>query len=211
MNNSKVVIIDYGSGNLRSVFNALESVKNSDQQILISSNSSNLKDASHIILPGVGAFKDCMKGLLSCPNMIEEIKLQIQKGKKFLGICVGMQLLADVGFEDGETAGLGLIKGKVKRLNNDQGELKIPHIGWNNLNILRSHSILEGIKENDHAYFVHSYYFELEDTNNALAQSSYGSNKINAVIAKNNIIATQFHPEKSAEAGLKLLKNFINL
>lgn len=210
MKKSKVVIIDYGSGNLKSVFNALDSIKNENQQILISSNSSDLQDATHIILPGVGAFEDCMNGLLSCPSMVQEIKLQIKNGKPFLGICVGMQLLADIGYEDGKTVGLGLIPGEVKKMESDNGQLKIPHIGWNNLNILSSHPILSEIKDGDHVYFVHSYYFKTKNQSDVVAQVAYGSNKINAIIAKDNIVATQFHPEKSAVAGLKLLKNFIN-
>ncbi len=208
--NSKIVIIDYGSGNLSSVLNAVESVKNQDSEVLISSNPEDLKSATHIILPGVGAFADCMSGLKSIPQMIETLKNQILIAKKpFLGICVGMQLLADKGYEYGEHVGLGLIKGKVVALDDQNGQLKIPHMGWNDLQIKSNHPILEGLKTGDHAYFVHSYHFICEDENNILAQVEYGQ-KINAIIARENIIATQFHPEKSAETGLKLLKNFIS-
>lgn len=210
MKNSKIVIIDYNSGNLRSVFNAIYSIKEPSQEVLISNNPQDLKNATHIILPGVGAFQDCIHGLSQVNGMIDEIKNQIKNNKPFLGICVGMQLLADFGFENGKTAGLGLIKGVVKKINNDNGSLKIPHIGWNNLEILQTHPLLSNIENGEHTYFVHSYLFECENQNNITAQVSYGSNKINAVLIQNNIFATQFHPEKSAKAGLQLLKNFIN-
>lgn len=210
MKPSKVVIIDYGSGNLRSVFNAISSIKTPLQEVLISNNPQDLKTATHIILPGVGAFKDCMDGLLKIPQMVEEIKTQIQNQKPFLGICVGMQLLSDFGYEDGKCQGLGIISGEVKRINDD-GNIKIPHIGWNNLEIVKNHPILSKIQNDDHVYFVHSYLFEVNDISNVLATSSYGNNKINAILAKDNIFATQFHPEKSAKSGLQFLENFINL
>lgn len=209
MTKSKIIIIDYNSGNLRSVFNAISSVKEESHEVLISNNPKDLESATHIILPGVGAFKDCKEGLSALPGMIDEIKKQIENKKPFLGICVGMQLLADIGLENGETKGLELISGQVKKMSNDDGNLKVPHIGWNNLEIKSRHKILEGINEGDHVYFVHSYLFDIGDENNVIAKVTYGSNKINAIIAKNNIVATQFHPEKSAKAGLQLLKNFI--
>ena len=178
MEKSKIVIIDYNSGNIRSVFNALSSIKNANQEVLISQNPQDLKDATHIILPGVGAYKDCMDGLSSVSGMIDEMKIQIRNKKPFLGICVGMQLLSDFGYEDGKCAGLGLISGEVKKINSDSGALKIPHIGWNELEIVKNHKILEGIKEGDHFYFVHSYLFEVENSQNVIARVSYGSNKI---------------------------------
>ena len=209
MEKSKIVIINYNSGNIRSVFNAISSIKTPNQEVLISQNPKDLKDATHIILPGVGAYKDCMRGLLEVAGMVEEIKIQIKNKKPFLGICVGMQLLSDFGYEDGKSAGLGLILGEVKKINSENGSLKIPHIGWNELEIVKNHEILNGIKAGDHVYFVHSYLFETKDSKNVIAQVSYGVNKINAIIAKDNIIATQFHPEKSADAGVRFLKNFI--
>ena len=207
---TRIVIIDYNSGNLRSVFNAISSIKEKNQTVLISSNPQDLKTATHIILPGVGAFKDCAKGLKEVDGMVEEIKAQIKNKKPFLGICVGMQLLADIGYEHGKEEGLALISGEVKKISDDDGKLKIPQIGWNNLEILSNHKILENIEAEDHVYFVNSYMFEVKNKENILAQVSYGKNKINAILVKDNIIATQFHPEKSAKAGLQLLKNFIS-
>lgn len=212
MSITKIVIIDYLSGNLRSVFNAITLIKEDNHEVLISSNPEDLRSATHIILPGVGSFKDCMSGLSSINGMVDEIKIQIQNNKPFLGICVGMQLLANIGHENGETKGLSLISGEVKKISNDNSSIKVPHIGWNNLEIISNHKILEGLNEGDHVYFVHSYSLHQPiDDNNTLAQVSYGSNKICSIIAKDNVIATQFHPEKSAKPGLQLLKNFINL
>jgi glutamine amidotransferase len=207
--NSNIVIIDYGSGNLRSVANALELVKTPKQQVLISAHVADLKSASHIILPGVGAFGDCMEALRAIPGMIAEINQQVKMNHKpFLGICVGMQLLADIGFEYGQHQGLGLIPGQVTKLTS-KPNLKIPHIGWNNLHFHSQHPILQDIDEDEHAYFVHSYHF-ITDPKYVVASCNYGQ-EIVAIIAKNNIIATQFHPEKSAAMGLQLLKNFIEL
>jgi glutamine amidotransferase len=207
--NSTILIIDYGSGNLRSVANALEQVKNSKQNILISGNPRDLTSASHIILPGVGAFGDCISNLKSIPGMVAEIKNQINSKKPFLGICLGMQLLADIGYEYGEHQGLSLIAGKVLKIEAKDANLKIPHMGWNNLEFKKSHPILKGIENGEHAYFVHSYHFICDDKNDVIATVNYDGN-LTAVIAKDNILATQFHPEKSGELGLKLLKNFIS-
>jgi glutamine amidotransferase len=211
MINSKVVIIDYGSGNLRSVFNALQLVKKLNQEIIISDNPKDLEDATHIILPGVGAFGDCILGLKAIPQMFEILQEQVLKKKKpFLGICVGMQLLADVGYEHGENKGLGFIKGKVVKIDDKNGVLKIPHMGWNDLIVQpNNHPVLQGIKTGDHVYFVHSYHFIADDENEVLAKVNYGD-EITAIVIQKNIIATQFHPEKSAETGLLLLKNFLS-
>ena len=206
---SSIVIIDYNSGNIGSVFNAIASIKNSDQEVIISNKPEDLKTATHIILPGVGAFADCKAGLLAIDGMVEEIKKQIKNNKPFLGICVGMQLLADIGYEEKEVEGLGLISGQVKKLN-CQGGLKIPHIGWNELDIVKNHDIVSEVSDKDHVYFVHSYYFDVANKENIVATASYGTNIMSAIIAKDNIVAMQFHPEKSAKAGLQILKNFIN-
>lgn len=211
MKNSKIVIINYNSGNLKSVFNAISSIKDDNQEVLISQNPEDLKTATHIILPGVGAYKDCMNGLKSVTGMVDEIKNQIKNKKPFLGICVGMQLLSDFGYENGKSAGLGLISGEVIKMDDENKTLKIPHIGWNELEKTHNHHILDGINSKDHVYFVHSYFFQTKSDENVIATASYGKNKITAIIAKDNIVATQFHPEKSSDAGLKLLKNFINL
>jgi imidazole glycerol-phosphate synthase subunit HisH len=207
---SKIVIIDYNSGNIRSVFNALTSIKQDSQHVIISNKISDIKEASHLILPGVGSFADCMQGLSAVNGLIAEIKNHIKKGKSFLGICVGMQLLAEFGYEDGKNQGLNFIPGEVIKIDSNNNSLKIPHIGWNDLEIKSDHKILSGIEQGDHFYFVHSYHFQTRSQENIIAQVSYGKNKIAAIIAQDNIIATQFHPEKSADNGLKLLQNFIN-
>ncbi|MFT6077531.1 MAG: glutamine amidotransferase [Myxococcota bacterium] len=210
MNKSKIVVIDYGSGNLQSVANALELIANSDTEIIISDNPAELKSATHIILPGVGAFGNCISSLKEIDGMIEELKVQVLENRKpFLGICVGMQLLADFGFEYGKNSGLGFVAGNVVEIDSQNESLKIPHIGWNNISIHKPHPILEGIKDGEHFYFVHSFYFESDDQNDVIATVEYGS-KLTAIIAKDNIVATQFHPEKSSNFGLKLLNNFIN-
>ena len=207
---SKVVIIDYGSGNLQSVFNALELVKNSSHLIQISSNPADLISATCIILPGVGAFGDCISSLKAIDGMVEELQTQVLKNKKpFLGICVGMQLLADFGFEYGKHSGLGFVAGDVVEVNNQNNTLKVPHIGWNNISIKKPHPVLNGIKDGEHFYFVHSFYFIPKNQNEIIATVNYGSD-LTAIISKDNIIATQFHPEKSSDAGLQLLKNFIS-
>jgi glutamine amidotransferase len=207
---SKIVIIDYGSGNLQSVYNALELVKTPSHSITISNNPNDLKSATHIILPGVGAFGDCISSLKEIDGMVEELQIQVLKNKKpFLGICVGMQLLADFGFEYGKHSGLGFIEGNVVEIDNCNNTLKVPHIGWNNILIKKTHPILDGIKDEEHFYFVHSFHFVAKDQNDVLATVDYGS-PLTAILAQDNIIATQFHPEKSSDAGLKLLKNFIS-
>jgi glutamine amidotransferase len=208
---SKIVIIDYGSGNLQSVLNAIELIKNPDQEVLISSNPHDLKSATHIILPGVGAFGDCISSLRNIPEMIQILNDQVlNKKKPFLGICVGMQLLANKGFEYGEYEGLEFISGKVIVLDDKNNTLKIPHMGWNDLQIKsNNHPVLKDLQTGDHLYFVHSYHFVCDNEKDVLATATYGQ-RITAIISKDNIIATQFHPEKSSEIGLKFLKNFIN-
>ncbi len=205
----KVVIIDYGSGNLKSVFNAFESI-NLGIEIIISNKVQDLKSASHIVLPGVGAFADCMKGLKSTPCLIEELRNQVLREKKpFLGICVGMQVLASSGNENGESQGLGFIDGRVQKIISENNDLKIPHMGWNELILSKiNHPLLKDIKSGDHVYFANSYHFLCQNEGNIIAQVEYGG-KINAMIAKNNIVGIQFHPEKSGEVGLKILKNFL--
>lgn len=205
----KIIIIDYGSGNVASVFNALRNI-NSNCLIEISNNPSALKSSTHIILPGVGAFNDCMQGLQCQPNFLSELRQQVTKEKKpFLGICVGMQVLASIGYENGEHQGLNFINGRVEKLKGEN--LKIPHMGWNEISLKnKKHPLLKNINQGDHFYFANSYHFICQNDNNVLAQVSYGDNKINAIIAKENIIGAQFHPEKSAQSGLQFLENFIN-
>lgn len=204
-----VVIIDYGSGNLRSVAKALERVADKTHAVKISSNPHDVLSASHVVLPGVGAFGDCRKGLDALEGMHDALKEAVQRqGKPFLGICVGMQLLADKGFEHGEYPGFGWIAGDVAALKPKDAALKIPHMGWNQLQLHRSHPVTAGIPAGAHAYFVHSYHYRPKDTAAILATTEYGG-PVAAVIGNDNIVATQFHPEKSQETGLKLLQNFL--
>jgi glutamine amidotransferase len=206
-----ITIIDYGSGNLKSVYNALNLIDNQNFQFRVSSNPSDLKQSDKIILPGVGSFVDCINSLEKKPKMIDIIKEEILiKQKYFLGICVGMQLLADFGYEYGVESGLSFISGKVVKINNQNNQLKIPHIGWNEINIVNNHNILTKINDKEHFYFVHSYHFVNKNSENIIATVNYGQD-LTAIIAKNNIIATQFHPEKSGISGMRFLNNFINL
>lgn len=204
----KTIIIDYGSGNVESVANALALVKN-DGEILISDNLSEIKSATHLILPGVGAFGDCIDGLKKISGLIEEIRKQVLTEKKpFLGICVGMQVLASFGHENGEHQGLGFINGHVEKISGEN--LKIPHMGWNNIALKpNKHAVLADINDGEHFYFANSFHFICQNENNVLAQVEYGE-KLTAIVAKENIFGVQFHPEKSGEVGLKLLKNFLN-
>lgn len=205
----KTVIIDYGSGNIESVFNALNQVKTPSQEIIISNNPFDLKSATSLILPGVGAFADCVNGLKAVSGLAQELRKQVTVEKKpFLGICVGMQVLASIGYEDGEHQGLGFINGKVEKIPESFG-LKIPHMGWNDIIVKNNHEILSNIKSGDHFYFANSYHFRCQNEHNEMAHVEYGL-KICAAIAKDNIFGAQFHPEKSGESGLKLLKNFLN-
>lgn len=205
----KAVIIDYGGGNVHSVLNAFTAIDDS-KEIIISKNLSEIVSATHLILPGVGAFGDCMSGLKAVDGLIATLQEQVLvKKKSFLGICVGMQVLATVGNENGAHQGLGFIDGKVEKLT--PKNLKIPHMGWNELLIKnKNHPIFSGIKFGEHFYFANSYHFICDDENYVAAHVEYGSS-LAAVVTKNNIFGVQFHPEKSGAAGLKLLRNFIQL
>lgn len=210
-----VAVIDYGSGNLHSAAKALERASREsglDQQILVTSNPGDVKRAERIVLPGVGAFADCKRGLDAVPGMIEAMTDAVQQhGRPFLGICVGMQLLAERGLEHGETKGLGWIGGVVDRITPSDAGLKIPHMGWNTLTERREHPLLKDIKTGTgglHAYFVHSYQLAPEDKDDLVADTEYGG-PITAIVAHNNVAGTQFHPEKSQRLGLALLANFL--
>ncbi len=206
----KIVVIDYGAGNVESVLNALEKVKAKDYDIVVSKDPQEVKAANYIVLPGVGSFGDCIEALKSQNGLAEEIRKQVITEKKpFLGICVGMQVLASLGYEDGEHQGLCFVNGVVKKIDNN-GDLKIPHMGWNDIIFKNSnHPVLKDIKEGEHFYFANSYHFICQNENNVVAQFEYGV-KMNSIIAKENILGIQFHPEKSGEAGLKILSNFLN-
>lgn len=204
----RTIVIDYGAGNVESVANALALVKN-DGEFLVSNNLSEIKSATHLILPGVGAFGDCVEGLKSIEGLLSELRKQVLVEKKpFLGICVGMQVLASVGYENGEHQGLGFVNGHVEKISGEN--LKIPHMGWNNIIIKpNKHVVLKDIKDGEHFYFANSFHFITQNENNVLAQVEYGE-KLTAIVAKENIFGVQFHPEKSGEAGLRLLGNFLN-
>jgi len=207
-----VIVVDYGSGNLRSVAKALEKA-NSDNslkyKIQISSDPHLIKKAEKIVLPGQGSFKDCKEGLLKIPGLIEGLNEYVQiKKKPIFGICVGMQLFASYGLEEGKTEGLNWIKGKVKKITINDTKFKLPHMGWNEIEVVTNNKYFNGIKNLDHMYFTHSYEFELEEIRTISAYTIYNK-KIVAAVEKDNIFGTQFHPEKSQINGLKMLGNFL--
>ena len=207
MKHYKVSIIDYGMGNLRSVANAFASF---DCDINITQNPKDLYQASHIVLPGVGAFGDGIKNLQS-GGWIEVLEAEvISKGKPFLGICLGMQLLATIGTEYGLHQGLNWIPGTVNRLQVNDDSIRVPHIGWNDVNFLKKDHLYKYLLDSQVFYFVHSYIFDVEDQSVISGLTNYGSNFI-ASLEKDNIYATQFHPEKSQNVGIEVLKNFVNL
>ena len=205
-----VALIDYGSGNLASAAKALaRAAEGTGLEIITTADPAVVKAAERIVLPGVGAFADCMRGLSAVPGMVTVLREKVLKdGAPFLGICVGMQLLATVGREFGEHMGLGWIAGEVVKIEPGDPSLKIPHMGWNELKIVQRHKVLEGIESGAHAYFVHSYHFKPALPDDLLATTDYGET-LTAVIGNENIVGTQFHPEKSQETGLRLLANFL--
>jgi glutamine amidotransferase len=210
-----VVIIDYGSGNLHSAMKALERAAReggSAAEIRVSAMPEDVSKADRVVLPGVGAFADCRRGLDSVPGMIEALTIAVRtKGRPFLGICVGMQLMATRGLEFGETAGLDWIPGDVKAIVPADPALKIPHMGWNTLQLIRAHALLAGLPTGPdglHAYFVHSFHFVPADRSAVVADTDYGG-PVTAMVAKDNMAGTQFHPEKSQRLGLGLLANFL--
>jgi imidazole glycerol-phosphate synthase subunit HisH len=207
-----VALIDYGSGNLRSAEKALARAaaeSGSGHKIVVTDDPAIVADAERIVLPGVGAFADCMNGLSSVPGMVAALKdAVIDRGKPFLGICVGMQLLASVGREFGDHPGLGWVEGEVVRLAPADSSLKIPHMGWNELKVPHAHPVLADIEDGAHAYFVHSFELRAKDPAHLLATTDYGG-AVTAAIARDNIVGTQFHPEKSQAVGLRLLANFL--
>jgi len=207
-----ITIIDYGSGNLRSAAKAFERCVREaglDTDILVTSDPERVVRAERIVLPGVGAFRDCRDGLFALDGMGEALQeAVIDRAVPFFGICVGMQLMASRSLEYGETEGLGWIAGAVSPLELDDPSLKIPHMGWNELKIQRDHVLLDGLKNGDHTYFVHSYHVVPEDAAHVLATVDYGGT-VTAIIGRDNMVGTQFHPEKSQEAGLRLISNFL--
>lgn len=211
----RVVIIDYGSGNLHSAHKAFERASLTsglDISVQVSAHPEDVLKADRIVLPGVGAFADCRAGLMAIPGMFEALQEAVQiKAKPFLGICVGMQLMATRGLEHGEWDGFDWIAGDVTAFEPNDPRLKIPHMGWNSLDVQRSHELLDGIatgEEGLHAYFVHSYHMQPTVSDIVVATSDYGG-AITAMVVKDNMAGTQFHPEKSQTLGLKLIENFL--
>jgi imidazole glycerol-phosphate synthase subunit HisH len=206
-----VTIIDYNSGNISSVINSFKEVAKDTVNIEVTSDLKKIKSSDKIVLPGQGSFKSCVEALANINGLTDTLKEFATINKKpLLGICVGLQMFADIGYEETETKGLGWISGKVTKINNQNGKYKLPHIGWNQINIVKDSKIFKDIKNDSHMYFVHSYEFVPEDKNVILATTNYSSNIVCSV-EKENIFGTQFHPEKSDKIGLKLINNFINL
>jgi len=210
-----LAIIDYGSGNLHSAAKAFErAARDSGQntQVTVTSDPDLLRRAERIVLPGVGAFKDCRDGLKAVPGMWETLAEQvIGRAKPFLGICVGMQLMASRGLEHDVTEGFGWIPGDVKPISPRDPSFKIPHMGWNTLEATRPHALLDGIAlgENGlHAYFVHSYHLDAREAAHVVATTDHGA-AVTAIVGRDNLAGTQFHPEKSQTLGLSLLANFL--
>ena len=207
----KVTIVDYNSGNISSVINSFKEVAKDIVKIEVTSDLNKVKSSDKVVLPGQGSFKSCVDALNKIDGLTETLNEFVVTNKKpLLGICVGLQMFADVGFEETETKGLGWISGKVSKIDNQNGKYKLPHIGWNQINIVKESKIFKGIENNSHMYFVHSYEFIPEDKNVISATTDYSSNIICSV-EKENIFGTQFHPEKSDKIGLKIIDNFINL
>lgn len=204
-------IIDYNSGNLRSAEKSFQRVSINPDSIFVTSDPEAVAKADRIVLPGVGAFADCRKGLSSYDGLFEAIEQAVlSRAVPFLGICVGMQMLATWGREHGHnTKGFNWIEGEVVSIKPADPTLKIPHMGWNSLDNISDHPVLTGIKTGDHAYFVHSYHLECHDPLHIHATTDYGG-PVTAVVARDNIIGTQFHPEKSQSTGLRLIENFLN-
>jgi glutamine amidotransferase len=210
-----VAIVDYGSGNLHSAAKAFERAAHDaglDQPIVVTQDPAVVARADRVVLPGVGAFADCRRGLDAVAGMVEALDEAVhRRGRPFFGICVGMQLLAERGREYEVTDGLGWIAGEVDRITPTDPSLKIPHMGWNTLNIARPHPLVDGLSfgpQGQHAYFVHSYQLKPSQRADLVAEADYGG-AVTAVVGRDNIVGTQFHPEKSQRLGLALIANFL--
>ena len=206
-----VTIVDYNSGNISSVINSFQEVAKDKVNIEVTSDLNKIKSSDKIVLPGQGSFKSCVDALNSIDGLVDTLNDFINDKKKPLfGICVGLQMFADIGYEEKETKGLGWISGKVLKIDNQNGKYKLPHIGWNQIKIVKESKIFKEIKNNSHMYFVHSYEFIPEDKSVISATTDYSSSIVCSV-EKENIFGTQFHPEKSDKIGLQIIDNFINL
>mgnify|MGYP003978278415 FL=1 len=206
-----VVIVDYNSGNISSVINSFRQVAKDKVNIEVTSDLKKIKLSDKVVLPGQGSFKSCIDALNSMNGLVDTLsEFVIDNKKPLFGICVGLQMFADVGYEETETKGLGWIPGKVLKIDNQKGKYKLPHIGWNQINILKDSKIFKDIENNSHMYFVHSYEFIPEDKNVISATTDYSSNIVCSV-EKENIFGTQFHPEKSDKLGLRIINNFMTM
>ncbi len=210
-----VAIVDYGSGNLHSAAKAFERAAHDvgmDQPIIVTHDPAVVARADRVVLPGVGAFADCRRGLDAVPGMVEALEEAVRRrGRPFFGICVGMQLLAERGREYEISEGLGWIAGEVDRIAPNDAKLKIPHMGWNTLNVARPHQLIDGLAlgpQGRHAYFVHSYQLNPAQRSDLIADADYGG-AVTAIVGRDNIVGTQFHPEKSQKLGLALIANFL--
>ena len=206
-----VTIVDYNSGNISSVINSFKEVAKNKVNIEITSDLEKIKSSDKIVLPGQGSFKSCVDALNNISGLVDTLnEFAINNKKPLLGICVGLQMFAEVGYEEIETKGLGWISGRVSKIDNQGGKFKLPHIGWNQINIVKDSQIFKGIENNSHMYFVHSYELVPNDKSVVSATTDYSTNIVCSV-EKENIFGTQFHPEKSDKEGLKLIGNFLNL
>ena len=206
-----ITIVDYNSGNISSVVNSFKEVAQNKANIEVTSDLKKIKSSNKVVLPGQGSFKSCVDALNNISGLVESLnEFAIDKKKHLLGICVGLQMFADTGYEEIETKGLGWISGKVSKIDNQNGRYKLPHIGWNQINIVKESKIFKNIENNSHMYFVHSYEFIPNDKSVISATTNYSSNIVCSV-EKENLFGTQFHPEKSDKIGLQIIENFINL
>jgi len=206
-----VTIVDYNSGNISSVINSFKEVAKDKIDLEVTSDLQKIRSSDKLVLPGQGSFKSCVDALNAINGLTEALsEFAINDKKPLLGICVGLQMFADTGFEETETKGLGWISGKVSKIDNKDGVFKLPHIGWNEINIVKESKIFKNLDKNSHMYFVHSYEFIPDDKNVISATTDYSTNIVCAV-EKENIFGTQFHPEKSDKTGLQMINNFINL
>ena len=207
----RLTIVDYKSGNISSVINSFKEVARDKVKIEVTSDIKKIKSSDKIVLPGQGSFKSCVNALKNINGLIETLnEFVINDKKPLLGICVGLQMFADIGYEEKKTKGFGWISGKVSKIDNQNGKFKLPHIGWNEIEFQKESKIFKGIKNKSHMYFVHSYEFIPEDKSVISATTNYSS-KIVCSIEKENLFGTQFHPEKSDKTGLKIIDNFIKL
>jgi glutamine amidotransferase len=206
-----ITIVDYNSGNISSVINSFREVAQNKVKVEVTSDLSKIKSSDKIVLPGQGSFKSCVDALNRINGLVDSLnEFAINNKKPLLGICVGLQMFADIGYEETETKGLGWISGKVSKIDNQNGKYKLPHIGWNQINIVKESKIFKNIDNKSHMYFVHSFEFIPNDKNVISATTDY-STKIVCSAEKENLFGTQFHPEKSDKIGLQIIENFINL